>query len=91
MADARRLPIPVSEQWDWQLQAACQGKDEVFFHPDGERGRDRARREALAKEICTSCPVLLTCRRHALETGEPYGTWGGLSERDRAAATNDRR
>ena len=29
-----------------------------FFHPDGERGPARARREAKAKEVCQHCPVL---------------------------------
>lgn len=85
MVDVRRLPRRVTQQWQWQLDAACQGMIEVFFHPDGERGRARARREALAKQICRSCPVLLACRRHAFEVDEPYGTWGGMSETDRAA------
>lgn len=54
-----------------------------FFHPDGERGPARARREAKAKAICQACPVLKMCREHALEVHEPYGIWGGLSESER--------
>jgi WhiB family redox-sensing transcriptional regulator len=72
--------------WDWQLEGSCRGMDSAyFFHPDGERGPARARREAKAKSICRTCPVLETCRRHALAVHEPYGIWGGLSESEREA------
>ncbi|MBB3662073.1 WhiB family redox-sensing transcriptional regulator [Prauserella sediminis] len=54
-----------------------------FFHPDGERGPARARREARAKAVCRACPVLELCREHALAVHEPYGVWGGLSESER--------
>lgn len=84
MADIRRLPGPVSDVWDWQMQGACRGMDSgFFFHPEGERGPARANREQRAKEICGTCPVLEMCRRHALEVQEPYGVWGGLSEHER--------
>ena len=84
MADTRRLPVPVADIWDWQMHGLCRGVDSsVFFHPDGERGRARAQREMRAKEMCRSCPVITQCRSHALAVGEPYGIWGGLSERER--------
>lgn len=86
MADTRRLPGPNADVWDWQLEGACRGMDSgSFFHPDGERGPARARREARAKAICHTCPVLEMCREHALTVHEPYGIWGGLSESERAA------
>lgn len=85
MADIRRLPTPVSETWEWQLSGACRGSDTVlFFHPDGERGLARSRRQAAAKAICQTCPVLAECRRHALSVHEPYGVWGGMSEEERS-------
>lgn len=84
MADTRRLPGPNADLWDWQLQAACRGMSSTyFFHPEGERGPARARREAKAKAVCSSCPALIACRRHALQVHEPYGIWGGLSESER--------
>ena len=84
MADTRRLPVPVTDIWDWQMRAACRGLDSAFFfHPAGERGPARAVREARAKQICQGCPVLEQCRRHALAVEEPYGVWGGLSESER--------
>ena len=86
MTDISRLPGPQSDLWEWQLHGACRGKDtELFFHPEGERGPRRANREASAKAVCASCPVLLQCRTHALAAREPYGVWGGLSEHEREA------
>lgn len=86
MADVRRLPRPVAEIWDWQLEALCRNADsDIFFHPDHERGDVRLRREARAKEACRRCPVLESCRQHALSVHEPYGIWGGMTVRERAA------
>ena len=84
MADIRRLPAAVTDQWDWQLQGACRGMDSAFFfHPEGERGAARVGREARAKQVCQGCPVIEQCRKHALAVEEPYGVWGGLSESER--------
>ena len=84
MTDISRLPAPTVEQWEWQLQGRCRSEDnELFFHPEGERGPRRANREASAKAVCRGCPVLMLCRKHALESREPYGIWGGLSESER--------
>jgi WhiB family redox-sensing transcriptional regulator len=33
--------------------------------------------------MCRRCPVMAQCRAHALEVGESYGIWGGLSESER--------
>ncbi len=84
MADVRWLPAPHVAVWDWQLRAECRGLgSEVFFHPSDERGPARTRREEQAKDICGRCPVLERCRQHALDTREPYGVWGGLTEGER--------
>ena len=86
MTDISRLPVPLIENWEWQLLGACRSEDtELFFHPEGERGPARRNRDAAAKAICGSCPVLDQCRRHALAVREPYGVWGGLTEDDREA------
>lgn len=85
VADTRRLPGPNADLWDWQLHAACRGMaSSYFFHPEGERGPARARREAQAKAVCFECPAMAACRAHALQVHEPYGIWGGLSEGERA-------
>lgn len=85
MADVRRLPGQVSESWGWQLYGACRGMDsDMFFQPDRERGRARAKREEWAKTLCRRCPVLEECRNHALSVREPFGVWGGLSVSERS-------
>ena len=84
MSDVRRLPGPVAEQWDWQLDASCRSlPSEMFFHPEGERGAARVRRERQAKAVCASCPVRRACEQHAMAVREPYGIWGGLGEQER--------
>lgn len=84
MPQPQQLPGPNADIWDWQMKGLCRGADSsMFFHPDGERGRERSARENRAKAMCQSCPVLTECRTHALRVGEPYGIWGGLSESER--------
>ena len=84
MADISRLPAAVIDVWEWQRWGACREVDPtLFFHPESERGPARVKRDAAAKLVCRSCPVIDACREHALAVREPYGVWGGLSEDDR--------
>ena len=84
MTNVSRLPGPSAEIWDWQRYGACRGRDSgQFFHPDGERGSSRIRRELAAKSICQTCPVRAECAAHALAAREPYGVWGGFTEAER--------
>lgn len=86
-AEAKNPPAPLPDL-SWQLNAACRGEDPELFHgPDGERAQERIVREAHAKAICMSCPVVSDCRKYAMENRE-QGVWGGLNDEDR---TNVRR
>ena len=75
----------LGNQFVWQDQAACRGPlGAVFFPPTTfERKREKLAREAKAKAICKTCPVMADCRTYALEIREPHGVWGGLSENER--------
>lgn len=85
LTNVSRLPGPSAEVWDWQRHGACRGQDSgTFFHPDGERGASRLRREMAAKSICRACPVRAECAAHALAAREPYGVWGGFTEAERS-------
>lgn len=64
--------------------AACRGSTELFFGISGERPERRVRREAVARHICASCPVLVPCRTMA-RNGRENGFWGGENEEERAA------
>jgi WhiB family redox-sensing transcriptional regulator len=84
VSNMSRLPGPSADVWEWQRNGACRGRDSgQFFHPDGERGASRLRREIAAKSICRSCPVRAECAAHALAAREPYGVWGGFTESER--------
>lgn len=92
MAEISRLPGPVADLWEWQMDGACRSEETtLFFHPEGERGPARRNRDAAAIAVCTSCPVLQQCRSHALSVREPYGVWGGLTEDDRETLYSSRR
>jgi len=70
--------------WDWQLLGRCRGMPtEVFFTTEHDKGRRRLDHETKAKQICRGCPVLLECRRHTVDTAEPYGIWGATTPRER--------
>ena len=86
MAELSRLPVPVADVWEWQQKGACRDADpQLFFHPEGERGPARQKRDDAAVKVCGACPVMDQCRSHGLSVREPYGVWGGLTEDDREA------
>ncbi|WP_213935120.1 WhiB family transcriptional regulator [Rhodococcus sp. B50] len=88
---------PPVERRDWQRFAHCQVMSaELFFAAEHEDTATRKCREDFAKAICSACPVQQPCRSHALTHREPYGVWGGTTERERglerrSAATNSDR
>jgi len=53
----------------------------------GRRSRSllpRARRvDREAKEVCRGCVAREDCLEYALDNGEKFGIWGGMSERER--------
>lgn len=60
---------------DWHVDALCAQTDPEVFFP--EKGAS----SSIAKKICAMCDVSVQCRQSALENGERFGVWGGLSER----------
>ena len=61
----------------WQDQALCAQTDpEAFFPEKGGSTRE-------AKKVCIGCDVRGECLEYALEHGERFGIWGGMSERER--------
>lgn len=69
---------------DWQNYANCLGADADLFFP--ERGSSTRK----AKAICAECEVNFECLEYALQNGERFGIWGGLSERERRRVRHDR-
>jgi WhiB family redox-sensing transcriptional regulator len=69
--------LELSADRAWQDQANCLGVDPDLFFPE----RGASTREA--KEVCRGCVVRNDCLEYALDNGEKFGIWGGLSERER--------
>ncbi len=61
----------------WQIRANCMGVDPELFYPE----RGSSTREA--KEVCRGCVVRQECLDYAIDNGERFGVWGGMSERER--------
>lgn len=75
------------EDLDWHREARCLNmKPEIFFGDENRKKnrpaltRPEVRR---AKAICHDCPVLGKCLLYAIFNEEPYGVWGGHTERER--------
>lgn len=67
---------------DWRGRAACSRLDPDIFYPVGD-GAYAREMTGIAKQACLSCPVRAECLRQALETGEQYGIWGGMTPEER--------
>lgn len=73
----RMMAVPISDERPWLVFGACRDADPDLFFP--------STREETAKAltICASCPVRPECLDYALEAGERFGIWGGLTEKKR--------
>jgi WhiB family redox-sensing transcriptional regulator len=61
----------------WVGDAVCAQTDpEVFFPEKGASSRE-------ARRVCRGCGVRKECLEFALRTGQRFGVWGGVSERQR--------
>lgn len=78
-------PLRIPGREPWMHRALCHGRTQLFFGIAGERPERRVRREARARKLCHTCPVLDQCRTMARVNGE-NGFWGGETEEERAAA-----
>lgn len=70
------------ESIHWQNRAECRGEDPELFFPVGHTGPAVFQIEE-AKRVCRRCDVREQCLEWALENGQDYGVWGGMSEDDR--------
>lgn len=72
------IPDTTTHTNDWLADAPCKDDPEIMF--SGSKHDIAA-----AKDICRTCPVTTRCLQWALDTGEDWGVWGGLSESERRA------
>ena len=69
-------PPPPDPRW-WGDRAAC------FGEPGDWYATDKAD-VSWEKTVCWTCPVRRACLAYALDTGEAFGIWGGLTTIERA-------
>lgn len=61
----------------WIGDAVCAQTDPEVFFP--EKGAS----SGPARQVCKGCKVRKDCLEYALKTGQRFGVWGGMSERNR--------
>ncbi len=83
MLDDLREALVVGDL-SWQEGANCTGANADLFFP--ERGASTR----AAKAICRECAVRAECLEFAITTGEKFGIWGGMSERERRRVRRER-
>jgi hypothetical protein len=64
---------------EWLSQAACAGMDQRAFFANGCHSREQVR---AAQKVCDSCPVRAQCADYAVQIGEKWGVWGGMSQKE---------
>lgn len=70
---------------EWMELGECRGVDvELMFPTQGESTK-------AAKAMCRRCEVQAECLAYAMNNGEKFGIWGGLSERERRRLRRGRR
>src|SRR4030065_1737638 len=84
MLEELRTALQMGDDLAWQDDANCRGANADLFFP--ERGASAR----TAKAICRECQVRAECLEFAIVTGEKFGIWGGMSERERRRVRRDR-
>lgn len=69
----------------WQDQAACRKISVELFFPPAEQESE------VAKTVCAECLVRQPCLEFALDEGERFGIWGGLTSQERRSLAAKRR
>lgn len=75
--DALNDLFAVADHLDWMRWASCaEVEPDLFFPEAGSPG-------TAAKKVCARCPVRSQCLQAAVEQGEEFGVWGGLTAAER--------
>jgi WhiB family transcriptional regulator, redox-sensing transcriptional regulator len=66
----------------WAASGACRHSDPELFFPVTFSG-PAAGQVARAKAVCRRCPVRDQCLEFALDSGQAFGVWGGMTGEER--------
>jgi WhiB family transcriptional regulator, redox-sensing transcriptional regulator len=61
----------------------CRLDPEFFYPEDYFEPATRRIAEAVAKQLCSSCPLEALCASYAVLSQEDYGIWGGTNAKER--------
>jgi hypothetical protein len=64
----------------WTAGALCAQVDPELFFPERGVAPEQVRQ---ALQVCAACEIRARCAEEALANHEPYGIWGGMTERTR--------
>jgi WhiB family transcriptional regulator, redox-sensing transcriptional regulator len=70
---------------EWKNRGSCSGVNPALFYPESQASTKDA------KKVCGSCPVRYECLEFAIEKGEKFGIWGGLTARERRHEVRNRK
>lgn len=62
---------PSSDDVEWMAEASCTRHDPELWFSDAEQDI------ALAKSICSKCPVKARCGAYSIQFRGRWGVWGG--------------
>lgn len=62
-------------------ETPCENDPELFFTDPESFNHLRTLKYAVT--ICRECPVRVECATYAIEAGEEFGVWGGLTPKER--------
>lgn len=71
-----RVRTGLNEPWRMRTGLPCANRLDEYFSSNARINRSAA-------DACHDCPVMLDCRRYALENFEVYGVWGGTVPSER--------
>ncbi len=74
----------------WRDDASCRNMADRYFDP-WDSDDKAAEPTPTAAQLCATCPVRRTCLIEAIVNAEPYGTWGGLTLKQRKKLTRARK
>lgn len=68
-------------------KAACKGHGpEIFYADSGPLSSKTVKSNIIrAKALCNSCGIQADCLMNAVNSGEEFGIWGGMTGKERAA------
>lgn len=67
------------EPYEYESPLCAEVGSDIFF-PEKEQGKLYTKQ---AKAICARCVHKIECAEWAIITNEPFGIWGGTTERNR--------